>query len=134
MRCSLFQQYFFSGRLDFIKNIEELVKVNKILKDRNEELEMNILASNPTTMKRKGCHLIESPTCSLQSKVKKKRDELEFHASRPDTKNSDEVESENDEDDVISLSDIWSSFDQQYKVIDKQNKFKMMCYFSGACY
>ena len=99
--------------------------MNKDLKDRNEELEMSILVRNPhtpheNTMKRKGCHLPESPPNSLKSKVKKKNTELQFQACTPEPQNTDEAESENAEDDIISLSDIWCSFDRQYKVIGIQ--------------
>jgi hypothetical protein len=31
--------------LDLVKNIEDLVRVNKELKDRNEELELNMLSN-----------------------------------------------------------------------------------------
>ena len=103
--------------------------MNKDLKDRNEELEMSILVHNPhtpheNTMKRKGCHLPESPPNSFKSKVKKRNNEQKFQAFTPKQQNTDEAESENAEDDTVSLSDIWCIFDQQYEVIiyKKQRK------------
>ena len=105
-----------------IKYLEELLRLNKDLRDRNEELEMDILIRNPhtpheNTVKRKGSHLLESPPSSVKSEVKKKNTGLQFQACTPVPNNTDEAESENAEDNIISLSDIWCSFDQQYEVI-----------------
>ena len=104
-----------------IKYLEELLRLNKDLRDRNEELEMDIPIRNPltlhgNTMKRKGGRLPESPPSSVKSKVKKKNTELKFQACSPEPNKTDETESENAEDDIISLSDIWCSFDEQYEV------------------
>ena len=104
-----------------IKYLKELLRLNKDLRDRNEELEMDILIRNPhtpheNTMKRKGCHLPQSPPSSVKSKVKKKNTELQFQACTPEPNKTDEAESENTEDDIISLSDIWCSFEEQYEV------------------
>jgi len=104
---------------DLIRNVEELVKLNKDLKDRNEVLEMDFIVnsfnacSNPhleNLMKRKGSHLQESPPYCKTKLIKKNTDE-EVKAFI-----CDESESENEEDEIISLSDIWCSFDQQFKV------------------
>ena len=61
-------------------------------------------------MKRKGSHLQESPPYCKTKLIKKNTDE-EVKAFI-----CDESESENEEDEIISLSDIWCSFDQQFKV------------------
>ena len=67
-------------------------------------------------MKRKGCHLPESPPSSSKSKQTKKNpghfSETQVHEQKYLT---DDYESEND-DDVLSLSDIWCNFDGQNKV------------------
>ena len=69
-------------------------------------------------MKRKGCHLPESPPSSSKSKVTKKNTEVALETAPSETQNSTDLsESESDEDGVVSLSHIWCSFDQQYKVI-----------------
>jgi uncharacterized protein with PIN domain len=101
---------------DLIRNVEDLVRVNKDLKDRNEVLEMDCLVNSfntcthnsPHSMKRKGCHLQDSPSSSSKNKVIKKTNGGEFQTYTSD-------ESEPDEDEAISLSDIWCNFDQEYK-------------------
>jgi len=95
---------------DLIKNVEDLVRLNKDLKDRNEVLEMDSLVNSfnacthlpqENTMKRKGWHLQESPPYSKSKVIKKNTDR--------------ESESDSDEEEIISLSDIWCTFDQQFK-------------------
>eukprot|EP00090_Calanus_glacialis_P014347 TRINITY_DN23134_c0_g1_i14.p1 TRINITY_DN23134_c0_g1~~TRINITY_DN23134_c0_g1_i14.p1 ORF type:complete len:677 (-),score=207.88 TRINITY_DN23134_c0_g1_i14:108-2138(-) len=112
---------------DLIYNVEELVRVNKDLKDRNEELEIKILVNSFTDclpnslqenkMKRKGCLLPESPPSSSKSKMTKKNTEKALETAPSETKYSTDLcESENDEDEVVSSSDIWFCFDQKYKI------------------
>jgi len=95
---------------DLIRNVEDLVRMNKDLKDRNEVLEMDFLVNSfnacthlpqENTMKRKGWHLQESPPYSKSKVIKKNTDR--------------ESESDSDEEEIISLSDIWCTFDQQFK-------------------
>jgi len=111
--------------LDLVKNVEELVRVNKELKDRNEELEINMLSipfkdSSPTSQyakktKRKSCHPSNSPSSSSMFKLKKKNQNLT--EIPPELKYlAYDYEIENDEDDILSLSDIWCNFDDQDKV------------------
>ena len=75
--------------------------------------------SSPTSqqaknMKRKGCHLPESPPSS--SKAKKNQGNF-LEIPPPELKYLiDDYESENDEDDILSLSDIWCNFDGHEKV------------------
>ena len=68
-------------------------------------------------MKRKGCHLPESPPSSSKGKKTKNNTETALETAPSETQYSSDVsESETDEDEVVLLSDIWCSFDQQYKV------------------
>jgi Tfp pilus assembly protein PilV len=68
-------------------------------------------------MKRKGCHLPESPPSSSNSKMTKKNNERALESATSKTKYSADIsETEKDEDEVASLSDVWCSFDQLYKV------------------
>lgn len=96
---------------DLIRNVEDLVRLNKDLKDRNEVLEMDFLVNSfnacthlpqENTMKRKGWHLQESPPYAKSKVIKKNTDK--------------ESDSDTDEEDIISLSDIWCTFDQPFKV------------------
>ena len=61
-------------------------------------------------MKRKGWHLQESPPYAKSKVIKKNTDK--------------ESDSDTDEEDTISLSDIWCTFDQPFKVI---------CHYKPAC-
>ena len=81
-----------------------------------------VIFSLPTSqqaknMKRKGCHLPESPQSSSKSKLTKKNtgNFLETHLHKQKYL-TDDYESENDEDDILSLSDIWCNFDGHEKV------------------
>ena len=64
-------------------------------------------------MKRKGFHLPESPPSSSKIKIT----EIDKETAPSKIKCASDVsESEDDDDDVLSLSDIWCSFDEQCKV------------------
>ena len=67
-------------------------------------------------MKRKCCHLLDSPETLSKCKITKKNAEVRESANQENyfTNESD------DEDNVISFSDIWCSFDQEYKVCEDQ--------------
>ena len=75
--------------LNLIKNIEDLVRVNKELKDRNEELEFNMLSNAASSqeapmMKRKGVHLPESPFSYFRSKMTEKKPPTSLETPPPD--------------------------------------------------
>ena len=93
--------------LELIKNLEELIKVNQALKDRNEELEINMLsiplnsnnkaADEEKTIKRKVQHNSESPKLSPKIKWSKKSDFIDV----------DTISSLSDEcEEILSLSDV----------------------------
>ena len=95
--------------LELIKNLEELMKVNQALKDRNDELEINMLniplqKSSPKSVeeekstKRKNDFRNESPKMSPKSKWSRKSSFLE--ADETIASLSDEC------DEILSLSDV----------------------------
>jgi len=113
-----------SFNIDLISNVEELVQANKDLKDRNDELESSMLDQNRScvenSMKRKCCHLLDSPETLSKCKITKKNAEVRESANQENyfTNESD------DEDNVISFSDIWCSFDQEYKLLPNEAEHK----------
>lgn len=95
--------------LELIKNLEELMKVNQALKDRNDELEINMLniplqkssaksIEEEKPSKRKNDFRNESPKMSPKSKWSRKNSFLE--ADETITSLSDEC------DEILSLSDV----------------------------
>ena len=95
--------------LELIKNLEELMKVNQALKDRNDELEINMLniplqksssksIEEEKSTKRKNDFRNESPKMSPKSKWSRKSSFLE--ADETITSLSDEC------DEILSLSDV----------------------------
>merc|ERR1711915_243705 len=113
-----------SFNIDLISNVEELVQANKDLKDRNDELESSMVDQNRScvenSMKRKCCHLLDSPETLSKCKITKKNAEVRESANQENyfTNESD------DEDNVISFSDIWCSFDQEYKLLPNEAEHK----------
>ena len=95
--------------LELIKNLEELMKVNQALKDRNDELEINMLniplqkssqksVEEEKSTKRKNDFRNESPKMSPKSKWSRKSSFLE--ADETIASLSDEC------DEILSLSDV----------------------------
>ena len=95
--------------LELIKNLEELMKVNQALKDRNDELEINMLniplqkssaksVEEEKSTKRKNDFRNESPKMSPKSKWSRKSSFLE--ADETINSFSDEC------DEILSLSDV----------------------------
>ena len=95
--------------IELIKNLEELMKVNQALKDRNDELEINMLniplqqgppksVEEEKSSKRKNDFKNESPKMSPKSKWSRKCSFLEAEESSASL--SDEGE------EVLSLSDV----------------------------
>jgi len=108
--------------LDLISNVEDLVQANKDLKDRNDELESSMLDQNRScvenSMKRKCCHLLESPETLSKCKITKKNAE-----ERGSTNQENYFTNEpDDEDNIISFPDIWCSFDQEYKMLPNEEE------------
>ena len=69
--------------------------------------------------KRKNFHLPESPSPSCKSKMTKRSHQNELESPPPDLKYlMKDYELEDDEDDIISLSDIWCNFDCHKEVRD----------------
>ena len=97
--------------LELIKNLEELMKVNQALKDRNDELEINMLniplkptmsSEEEKSTKRKVEYSSESPKLSPKTKWSKKSDFIEV----------DSIASLSDEcDEILSLSDVDCNID-----------------------
>ena len=74
-------------------------------------------SQNTLLMKRKGVHLSKSPSSYCRSKMTKKSPPMSVETPPPDLKyHNDDYESDIDEDDILSFSDIWCSFDEQDKV------------------
>ena len=70
--------------------------------------------------KRNSYHLGESPSPSFKSKVTKRSPQTLLESPPPQRKYLiNDYELEDDEDDIISLSDIWCNFDGQDEVREK---------------
>ena len=75
---------------------------------------------NTKNTKRKSYYLPESPSTSFKSKVTKRSHQTLLETSPPELKYLiNDYELEDDEDDIISLSDIWCNFDGQDEVREK---------------
>ena len=68
-------------------------------------------------MKRKGVHLPESPSSYCRSKMTKKSPPMSLETPPPDLKyHNDDYDSDMDEDDILSFSDICCNFDEHDEV------------------
>ena len=114
--------------LELIKNLEELMKANQALKDRNDELEINMLSiplqktevksvDDEKCIKRKVDYNNESPKMSPKTKWSKKSDLIEV----------DSIASLSDEcDEILSLSDVDCSIDlPSGHLVDELDHVKM---------